>query len=118
MAGNKQETGRIGTYRDFWPYYLAEHSKPETRTLHYVGTGLALGILILSVATQSWWLLIAVPVAGYLFAWVGHFALEKNRPATFTYPFWSLFSDFRMFFVWLSGGLGRELERYGITPKR
>ena len=118
MAGNSQKMDKIRSYRDFWPYYLAEHSKPETRVLHYFGTALALGLLAVALATTTWWLLAAVPVAGYLFAWIGHFAVEKNRPATFTYPFWSLFSDFRMFFVWLSGGLGRELQRLGISPKR
>jgi hypothetical protein len=58
--------------------------------------------------------LLGALVSGYLFAWIGHFFVEKNRPATFTYPFWSFVSDFRMFGVWLSGRMGRELERHQI----
>lgn len=107
---------KIASYGDFWPFYLKEHSKPETRAIHYVGTTLAIATLIAALATQIWWLLLLVPVAGYLFAWIGHFSIEKNRPATFTYPFWSLFSDFRMYFLWLGGRLGRHLETHDIRP--
>lgn len=110
------KAGKIATYREFWPFYLREHSKPETRAIHYVGTTLAIAALIAAIATQIWWLLLLVPVAGYLFAWIGHFTIEKNRPATFTYPFWSLFSDFRMYFLWLSGQLGRHLKAHDIRP--
>jgi hypothetical protein len=105
---------KITTYRAFWPYYLQEHAKPATRAIHYAGTALAIATLIAAIATQIWWLLIAVPIAGYLFAWIGHFFIEKNRPATFTYPFWSLYSDFRMFALWLCGRMEGELKRHGI----
>lgn len=107
-------SGRISTYAEFWPYYLGEHAKPVTRGFHYFGTLLAVALLIVAIATQFWWLLIAVPVSGYLFAWIGHFFVEKNRPATFTYPFWSLASDFVMLFRWLTGRIGGDLKRYRI----
>ena len=94
----------ITTYREFWPFYLEEHSKPATRLIHFIGT-------------RAWWLLLLMPVAGYGFAWYSHFFVEHNRPATFTYPFWSLFSDFRMFFVWLTGGLDGELRKYRIVAR-
>ena len=106
------------TFREFWPFYLREHSRPETRRLHYVGTAIVIVLALATVATQNWWLLLALPVAGYFFAWIAHSRVERNRPATFTYPLWSLFADFRMFFLWLTGRLGGELERAGVQDRR
>ncbi len=107
----------ITTYREFWPFYLEEHSKPATRLIHFIGTALVFAVLAAAIGTRAWWLLLLMPVAGYGFAWYSHFFVEHNRPATFTYPFWSLFSDFRMFFVWLTGGLDGELRKYRIVAR-
>lgn len=79
-----------------------------------MGTALSFVFLVVAILSGGWWWL-AVPVAGYGFAWVAHFGIEKNRPATFTYPLWSLVSDYRMFFLWLSGRLGPHLERAGVS---
>ena len=102
------------SFASFWPYYLREHARASTRALHYIGTTQVVGIALFALATGRWGWLIAVPLAGYAFAWIGHFAVEKNRPATFTYPLWSLAADFRMWALWLSGRLGPELDRAGV----
>jgi hypothetical protein len=102
------------TYAEFWPFYLREHTRPATRGVHYVGTILSIVVLVWAVATQSWWWLIAVPFVGYGAAWFSHFFIEKNRPATFMYPFWSLISDYKMCFMFLTGQLGRELMKHQI----
>ena len=111
-------------FADFWPHYLREHSNPRTRALHYVGTSLAALLLAGFVASYpallrhlgaaafgDWRLLVGAPVAGYAFAWVAHGYVERNKPATFTHPLWSLFGDFYMLFCWATGRLGAELER-------
>ena len=103
------------TFAEFWPFYLREHSKPRTRALHYVGTTLVVVLAIFALATANWWVLVALPIAGYFFAWIAHFGVEKNRPATFTYPAWSLKADFKMWWLWLTGRLGPELERAGVV---
>lgn len=108
----------IETYADFWPYYLQEHAKPETRAIHYLGTALSMGFLAAAVVTGNWWLALGALVGGYGPAWIGHFFIEHNRPATFTYPLWSLISDYRMFFRWLTGDLKTDLDRAGVTQTR
>jgi len=99
------------SYADFWARYLDAHSDPRSRVLHYVGTGGALVMLAAAAATGDWRWLIGAPLAGYGFAWLGHLAFERNRPETFAHPLWSLFSDFRMLWLFLGGRLGAELRR-------
>jgi hypothetical protein len=106
---------KIKTYEEFWPYYLKEHSNPNGRILHYLGTTLAIFALLLAVTEQQASYILVALVAGYGPAWAAHFFIEKNRPATFTYPFWSLYSDFRMYFAWLTGKLPKELEKAGLS---
>ena len=102
------------SFEEFWPYYLREHSKPRTRLLHYIGTSIVVGIAAVALLSGNLLLLLAIPLAGYGFAWIAHFIVERNRPATFTYPLWSLAADFKMWWLWLTGGLSRELTKAGI----
>ncbi|MGQ9427292.1 Mpo1-like protein [Gilvimarinus sp. F26214L] len=102
---------RYQSFEEFWPFYLREHSKPATRRLHFIGTLLLFPVVVLGVVQSAYWLLL-LPVVGYGFAWVAHGLIERNRPATFTYPLWSLLADFKMFFAMCRGSLSEELERH------
>ena len=95
----------------FWLHYLRAHDRGGTRRLHYAGSIGALILLLLAATTRRWWPLPTAVVVGYGFAWTGHFAVERNRPATFGHPFWSLFSDFRMLALWATGRLAPHLAR-------
>jgi hypothetical protein len=91
------------SFEEFYPVYLSEHSRSGTRRLHFTGTLLVLLTLAYAVATQRWRFLALVPLCGYGLAWVGHFAVERNRPATFQHPLYSLAGDFRMFVEMIRG---------------
>ena len=85
------------SFRDFYPDYLAEHSQPTTRRLHFAGTVLVLVALVAAVWTREWRWLLAAPVLGYGLSWLGHLVFERNRPATFKHPLYSLAGDLVMF---------------------
>jgi hypothetical protein len=104
------------TYPEFWLHYLRAHRRPGTRGLHYAGTAGALALLLAAAATQRWWFVPAAAVVGYGFAWTGHFCIERNRPATFGHPLFSLGSDVRMLALWATGRLGPHLRRAGVGP--
>lgn len=106
------------SFREFWPYYLREHAKPMTRALHYVGTTLVIALAILAMVTGRWVLFLSMPVAGYFFAWMAHLLVEKNRPATFKHPIWSLISDFRMWGLWITGRVLPELDKAGVNTSK
>jgi hypothetical protein len=103
LTHQSPESGRFASFHEFYPYYLAEHRDRTCRRLHFVGTSLVLIVLATAALTRNPWLLLLAPVAGYGFAWVGHFGFEKNRPATFTHPFYSLAADFVLFRDMLTG---------------
>ena len=101
----------INSFAEFWPFYVEEHSQPATRALHFAGTAAALACAALLAANQKWrWLPLAL-IPGYAAAWVGHFLIEKNRPATFRYPLWSFLADQKMFVLMLAGKMEEEIER-------
>ena len=89
--------------KEFYPFYLSEHRDTTSRILHFIGTFILFIILLWALFTQTWWGLALIPVVGYGFAWVGHYFFEKNTPATFQYPFYSLASDFILFWHLLTG---------------
>jgi hypothetical protein len=101
----------VTTFEEFWPHYVHAHRNPVNRGLHYVGTTAVIGTVAAAAVTLNpAWLLLA-PVVGYGPAWVGHFVFERNKPATFQHPLWSLRGDFRMYGLALRGRMHQELER-------
>ncbi len=101
----------FNSFAEFWPYYLNEHSKPGTRWLHLVGTASGIALLVLFIASGRWWLFPLALVPGYGAAWLGHFFIEKNRPATFKHPLWSFMGDYKMIWLMLTGRMDAELRR-------
>ena len=103
MSQAETQAKRYTSFAEFYPFYLSEHADRTCRRLHFVGTSLGLLCLALAIVTlNAWWLLVGL-IAGYAFAWVGHFVFEKNRPATFTYPLWSFMGDWVMWSEILRG---------------
>jgi hypothetical protein len=101
------------TFAEFYPYYLSEHLDPTCRKLHFAGTTLVLLLVIAACVTQRWGLLWLLPVAGYGFAWVGHFGFEKNRPATFRHPLFSLAGDWVMYWQLITGKIPFDARHAG-----
>jgi len=101
-------SARFASFREFYPFYLSEHRNAACRRLHFAGSAIVLVLIVLAFVMRAWWLLALVPVAGYGFAWVGHFGFEKNRPATFSHPAWSLAGDWVMFWQLLTGKIRFE----------
>jgi len=87
---------KFASFSEFYPFYLSEHTNRTCRRLHVAGTTIGLACLVGAVVTRNAWLILAGLAVGYLFAWVGHFFFEKNRPATFTYPLYSFMGDWAM----------------------
>lgn len=108
----------ITNYTDFWDFYVQEHSKPATRALHFVGTSLGLALLAWFIWSRLWYYIPLCFAVGYAFAWIAHFAIEKNKPATFKYPLWSFVSDYKMMWYMLTGRMTREVERAFAADKR
>lgn len=98
------------SFNEFYPYYLTEHARPINHWLHFVGTLGVISCFVVGLATANGKLLFMMPFFGYGFAWFGHFIFEKNRPATFTYPLYSLGSDFVMFWHILTGQITKKMD--------
>lgn len=94
---------RYTSFREFYPYYLSEHDNLICRRLHFIGSSLVLMMLAYALITGQYMLLWSLPVIGYGFAWFGHAVFEKNKPATFRYPWYSFLGDWLMFKEILTG---------------
>lgn len=106
-----REAKRFESYEEFWPFYVREHSNKLNRTLHVIGTSAALGCVAAAAITRRPLFLLAAPIIGYGFAWAGHFLVQKNKPATFDYPLWSLRGDLEMLAKTFAGTMDAEVER-------
>ena len=103
MSNGEDHERKFTSFKEFYPFYLNEHSDRINRRLHFTGSLVVLLVLAAVVITRNWLLLLLVPVLGYGFAWIGHFFIEKNKPATFTYPLYSLMGDWKMFLDIITG---------------
>ncbi len=105
------ETVRPKSFKEFWPYYVCEHSHPQNRLFHFIGSSAAPVFLALGFVTESPWFFALMPLAGYGMAWIGHFYFEHNKPATFKAPLYSLVGDYKMWVWMFRGKMLNEVER-------
>ena len=98
-------------FQEFWDFYVAEHSHPTTRILHFIGTTIGGALLFWFVWSGIWYWFPLALIPGYAFAWIGHFFVEHNRPASFKYPLWSFAGDWKMWLLMLQGKMTAEVER-------
>ena len=103
---------RYQTLAEFWPYYVREHSNPLTRQLHFVGNTNLFLWLLLSLIRRSPKLGVFAVLSSYTIAWIGHFFVEKNRPATFQYPLMSAVCDMLMYVKMWRGQMNAEVKKY------
>lgn len=111
------QKARYTSLKEFWPFYLNEHAHRSNRVLHFIGSSLGLVILAVAILSTKYILIVPALVSGYAFAWIGHFFIEKNRPATFTYPVKSFISDWRMWYCTFMDKTEAEMQRFGIRSK-
>lgn len=105
-----------GNFEEFWPMYVRAHSDAATRMMHCVGTLLGWGILVAAIVTRHWWWIALALVVPYTLAWISHFFIEHNKPATFEHPLWSWWADQRMVGMMLVGKMGEEVRRANGNP--
>jgi hypothetical protein len=99
------------SFSAFWPEYVRAHRQPATRLVHLLGTLLGWGLLAAAIALRHWWWILAALVFSYALAWLSHFFVEHNRPATFEHPLWSWWADQKMVALMLTGKMDVEVRR-------
>ncbi len=102
---------RIASFREFWPYYVRQHGRPATRLLHLAGLMAAVAVMATALMLQQAKLLVGAPVLAYGVSWLSHLFIEKNRPASFGYPLWSICADLKMAGMMLTGAMTEEARR-------
>ena len=105
------------SFAEFWPHYVSEHSRPGTRLLHLIGTTVAIALLVYLIAIGKWWLFPLALIPGYGAAWIGHFFVEKNKPATFQHPLWSFMGDYKMIWMMLTRRISAEVQRANAAKR-
>ncbi len=113
-----EHRAEFNSFSEFWPHYVAEHSQPTTRLLHLIGTTVGIVCAVCLIASGRWWLFPLGLIPGYGGAWIGHFFIEKNRPASFQHPLWSFMGDYKMIWMMLAGKMGAEVKRVATSGKR
>lgn len=103
------------SFTEFWPTYVRAHSEPSTRLMHCAGTLVGWAILVAAIVTQHWWWIALALVVPYALAWISHFFIEHNRPATFEHPLWSWWADQKMVAMMLAGKMTEEVKRVSQT---
>jgi hypothetical protein len=111
-----KRTDDIKDFQEFWPYYVREHSKIGCRLLHFIGSSAGLICLFAASLTRNLLFILLGLIIGYGFAWIGHFFIEHNKPATFKYPLWSLIADWKMWSLMITGRMSAEVERTSRQP--
>ena len=106
---------RYKNFKDFYPYYISEHDNKHTKLMHFIGTSLSIYFLIKFFLSFNFLFVLYALLSGYGFAWIGHFFIEKNKPATFKYPLWSLMGDHHMVWLMLTGKLKKKLNEAGVS---
>lgn len=104
------------TFENFWPEYVRGHNQPGTRAIHLAGTLGGWLLLIFAIAFRHWWWILAALIISYALAWISHFFVEHNRPATFEHPLWSWWADQKMVALMLTGKMKKEVQRCGAVP--
>jgi hypothetical protein len=104
-------------FRNFWPEYVRAHSQPGTRAIHLIGTLGGWGLLLAAITLKRWWWMAGALIASYALAWISHFFVEHNQPATFEHPLWSWWADQKMVAWMLTGKMKDEVRRYADIEK-
>jgi hypothetical protein len=117
FSANGWRKSNYKTLKEFWPFYLHEHAHASNRALHFIGSSLGLVILAVALISAKYPLILFALLSGYAFAWVGHFFIEHNRPATFKYPIKSFISDWRLWYTVFMDKIPSEFRKYGIESK-